>query len=65
MSDELTEDEYELMKKSATEPESLSWTTGYRLKQIENRIGTEEYLNTMEQIKNDNKRVQRKINDFS
>lgn len=65
MSDGLTEDEYELMKKSVTEPEALSWTTGYRLKQIENRIGTEEYLNTMEQIKNDNKRVQRKLNDFS
>ena len=65
MSDGLTEDEYELMKKSVTEPEVLSWTTGYRLKQIENRIGTEEYLNTMEQIKNDNKRVQRKLNDFS
>lgn len=65
MSDGLTEDEYELMKKSVTKPETLSWTTGYRLKQIENRVGTEEYLNTMEQIKNDNKRVQRKLNDFS
>lgn len=64
MSDNLTKDEYELMKKSVTDPDALSWTAGYRLKQIESRIGSEEYLDTMERIKDQNKRVQRRLNDF-
>jgi hypothetical protein len=64
MLDDLTEDEYKLMKKSVTEPSTLSWTTGYRLKQIESKIGREEYLDVMERIRNQNKRVQRRLNDF-
>lgn len=65
MSDDLTEDEYELMKKSVTDPEALSWTTGYRLNRIESRIGREEYLDIMEDIKDQNKRVQRRLDDFA
>lgn len=65
MSGDLTEDEYNLMKKSVTDPDSLSWTTGYRLKQIESRIGREEYERIMDQIKSQNKRVQRRLSDFT